>query len=203
MICDDLFNCHPSCKLAQDLLDRNTGAFNYWFSEHYVRVNLNSVISFHHLLHALPLFVGYEGQFGSASDLLSVTFFYQISQIIATEARSEDRRRRAEARCASLDRINRMYRMITMQGSLKRPRDCRVPDMDIGLNGGVLRTEISLLISSPQGSHMHLLSDPCIKSTSLFFFYLVDPVKGSRQRYPPEKNYSAFLSRSNSSRLSS
>ena len=48
--------------------------------------------------------------------------------------------------------------------------------MDIGLNGGVLRTEISLLISSPQGSHMHLLSDPCIKSTSLFFFYLVDPV---------------------------
>ena len=63
-----------------------------------------------------------------------------------------------------------------MQGSLERPRDCGVPDMDIGLNVEVLRTEISLLISSPQGSHMHLLSDPCIKSTSLFFFYFVNPV---------------------------
>ena len=78
MICDDLFNCHPSCKLAQDLLDRNTCALYYWFSEHYVWVNLNLFISFHHLLHALPLFVKYEGQFGSASNLLSVTFLPDI-----------------------------------------------------------------------------------------------------------------------------
>ena len=80
-----------------------------------------------------------------------------------------------------------MYRMITMLESLKRPRDCGVPDMDIGLNVGVLRTEISLLISSPQSSHMHLLSDPCIKSTSSFFFYLVDPVKGSKAEVSTRK----------------
>jgi len=80
-----------------------------------------------------------------------------------------------------------------MQGSLKRPRDCGVPDMDIGLNGGVLRTEISLLISSPQGSHMHLLSDPCTESTSLSFFYLVDPVKLIEAPCSPGDGISASL----------
>jgi hypothetical protein len=61
MICNDLFNCHSARKLAQDLLHGYTCAFDYWLSEHYVWVSLNSVIGFHDLLHALLLFAKYAG----------------------------------------------------------------------------------------------------------------------------------------------
>ena len=48
--------------------------------------------------------------------------------------------------------------------------------MDIGTNVELLSSEISWLISEPQGPHMHLLSDPYIDSTFILFSYLVDPV---------------------------